>query len=534
MPIKASTASNVPLSAPLNYTKIAEALKRGIDANQDVQTEGRVRALARMEPSDRAEILKELDKLVAKEDSKKYYDALERLGNKAGFVGMFVQAQALQPGQGAAAKADAPEGSDKGVDLRAKVSATGKKAGPAPVSTEPMLDAVDDVAKKLEASNAEIRAAAAKLPKNLQKELEKLLASSSATIDDKLRPAAGKLEVVLDKLSGAINKELDKTDASLERVKQLQAVRDLIIDKFLPALKPKTETATATPTTPATPAPTATTTAAPVAPPAGIPEPTTQLLKQMEKATGQIKEFSRSARIMALIDSGAPIEHILMAVMLLLFEDSDDKLKQKLKEQAEKQKAIEDLRMKEAALEHGDPMALQQVAKEQTEQQVGKAAAETLNEVHEVTSKDGKEQAEEKKKQVEKGGGEASRGEIEATPEARLDKAKNEGTKEKAKEADQTTEAESKAAKADPAKPAADTADAPQADAGPANPALDAALRSKELAEVRAQLKNSEGSITQFNFEVQNLVENRKQMLELVSKLLNEISNMISTIIRNI
>jgi len=38
-----------------------------------------------------------------------------------------------------------------------------------------VLDAVDDVAKKLEASNAEIRAAAAKLPKNLQKELEKLL-----------------------------------------------------------------------------------------------------------------------------------------------------------------------------------------------------------------------------------------------------------------------------------------------------------------------------------------------------------------------
>ena len=528
----------------------AERLIKGLDAKLTTpETVGDVLDLSALKPAQQKAVFKEIDKRVAQEDAKKYYDALDSICSSARIDPAFLSGMVM--GAGMSMPVAPAEGQSKQRDLHATevAGATAKKpVAAAPEGQDPM-DGIEGIRRALDAQEAALRAT--KMPAAQKKKMEKTLEATREILNVALANAAGSVGMMQDRLASKVDRATAAGGAKAVTAQAQAAAVDQQVRKDLKdilmanpqvaaAVNAQAAAAAAAPA--GVPVPAAGASAAALLGAGMVPGMNPKIKGQLEKASSELRNISRSQQIISMIDSGMPIEKILLAVMLLFFEDSDEKLKQKMKEQALKQEELEALKSEQEALRNGDPAAIERLVAQETREIVANEAGETVQQAgHVVSGGDDASKNDPKNKAKAAQSGQASGHEVLNTPAAQLARKKAEANADALKQNQTVNAAEAQAAQqaaGDGTKPPVDDAAPPQANPGTVKPPLTdaekAAIVEKRLEAIQAKVDHGGGSMQQFNFEVQFLMEARKNMLELVSKLLSDISQQISTIIRNI
>ncbi len=556
-----------------NAADFARRLKQALDTETTTpDTTKQVRALTKLDPAKQSEVLKAFDAMVSKSELADYKEALERIGAQIGASMAFLAQNKIVEGGSAAGKSQ-----DNTLELR-KTEGAKRKPPAAKTSTEPLMDGAEKIADTSLKLNETAKAQASPKAKAAVDKLAKQIEKSA----QKLTEQAGKAGMNFDKVQREIAKlratgpeGAAKADAIAARLHAmgLGFAKALEAD---PAKSASTAPATPAPKVGAAPLPTAATSAAAVAPSAAA---TATPNADFAKAAAEQRSISRSQSILNLINSGAPIEYILMAVMMLFLEDSDDELKQKLADQMAKQKEVEALRNEQTALENNDEAALaklgvpkivapivqpvvkavklnelenkeekleKEIAKTEAaiaatpppapaaptpvEQAVASTAGEVLEGADKAVGSQSEATSDEKKKAQNDAAksGAASGSVVNSTPAAIAAQQKATAQNAAVVSTDAKVAAKNSAAQT----PGTDTQTPTAPDATPAPSPEE--LRQKRLNVIANELRNRGDSSTQTQMEVQQLMERRSNMVELVSKLMSQISQMLSTITHNI
>jgi hypothetical protein len=556
-----------------NAADFAKRLKQVLDTETTTpDTRKQVEALAKLDPAKQGEVLKAFDAIVSKAELEDYKEALEKIGAQLGANMAFLAQNKIVEGGATAGKAQ-----DKTLELR-KTEGAKRKPAAAKTSSEPLMDGAEkiaDVSLKLnETAKAQAspkaKAAIEKLASRIEKAVQTLTeqAGKAGMNFDKVERDIAKLRAMGPEGAAKADAMTPKLHAMLrDFAKALEAEAAKGAPKAAPTPAAKVGVA---------PAPTAAASAAAVAPSAAA---TASPRTDFAKAAAEQRSISRSQSILDLINSGAPIEYILMAVMMLFLEDSDEALKQKLADQMAKQKEVEALRNEQTALENNEPAALaklgvpkivapivqpvvkavklnaldkkeekleKEIAKTEAdiaatpppapvvatpvEQAVASTAGDVLEGADKAVGSKPEASSEDKKKAQNAAAksGSAPGSVVNSTPAAIAAKQ----TTEAKDAASEQTDAKVDAKASNTQTPETDTQTPTAPDAAPA-PSQEE-LRQKRLNEIANELRNRGDSSTQTQMEVQQLMERRSNMVELISKLMSQISQMLSTITHNI
>ncbi len=350
--------------------------------------------LAQLDESGRVEVLGEVERIIGEDAYRDVF--LPQLINVGTAVGAFVETQNAREGQGAARPEDAitPAGSRRNVELRAAEQAARAQAR-IDRSDEGMglMNSVSDLRKQLQTLRADV--AASDLPDDIKKKF-------GATIDsmnvDGLEKEAARY--------GMAHTSLNSWAARMREMGQ-GAKGNLALQAFERNAR-----------------------------------------REMEKMAYHCRDTDRGATILRLLSSNnLSIDALIMAVMLLFYEDSADKLREQMAELKAKKDLAKDLKKQHEALAAAEtPDALETALADIAHYEAATALQEAVDEALDTTSPDGKtgkpNETDEAKVEAQKArSGEASGAEVAQEREDGGTEAESASETQTAAEPESTTEA---------------------------------------------------------------------------------------------